>query len=485
MHHKIGGHDEASTSTVWRQSVRCDKHSERWEFAFTTGRHDNSGTSMGSSAGQPSEGIERFTDQTVPIPHRSDCPGRPRGHSMSFLRRLLGKPTIEEFGDRLVRALRKAAPTDGFRHEAVDHLIIRIRDDKEDGITNLGNVYQTHLTIPRRHRAEHLRHCVRVALSSDRKLPSEFDQARPNLRSRLWTRAGFEQMRLKNLYSEGDTGGLDLPSQPVGEHLLACLAYDWPESVQTINDDNLREWGVTNYEALEAALENLEGSIIATSKIGDRLYSFITGDTYDAARLMLVERIKDFELDGAPVAMVPNRESIYITGSDDDVGLEILASLAVKGLGEPYPLSGVPMILQDGEWVDWMPPPSCPSYAKFHELALSFVGSLNDEQKQLLDAAHQRAGIDIFVADLMVRKRPDGSLVSYCVWGEGVDYLLPVPEKVVLVREQPGIVAVGEWETVFDIVGHLMELTDHYPRRYRVRDFPDQASLDAIGMAAL
>jgi hypothetical protein len=30
-----------------------------------------------------------------------------------------------------------------------------------------------------------------------------------------------------------------------------------------------------------------------------------------------------------------------------------------------------------------------------------------------------------------------------------------------------------------------MELTEHYPRRYRVRTFPDKATLDAIGLAEI
>jgi len=141
---------------------------------------------------------------------------------MGLFRRLLGKPTIEEFGDQFVRALRKAASTEEFIHKVVDHQIVRISDGKENGVTNLGNFYQTHLTVPRRHRGDHLRHCVRVALTTDRKLPSDFSEARTNLRSRLWSRAGFEQMRLKNLYTEGDQGAFELPSQPIGAHRCPC-----------------------------------------------------------------------------------------------------------------------------------------------------------------------------------------------------------------------------------------------------------------------
>jgi hypothetical protein len=52
------------------------------------------------------------------------------------------------------------------------------------------------------------------------------------------------------------------------------------------------------YEALEAAIENLDGSTDRFAKLGDHLYSFACEDTYDAARLMLVDRIRGFELEG-------------------------------------------------------------------------------------------------------------------------------------------------------------------------------------------
>ena len=53
-----------------------------------------------------------------------------------------------------------------------------------------------------------------------------------------------------------------------------------------------------------------------------------------------------------------------------------------------------------------------------------------------------------------------------------MDYLMPAVEKVVLVRKHQGMVPLGEWKSVFEIVGHLMDLTDHHPRRYRLRGVP-------------
>ena len=183
--------------------------------------------------------------------------------------------------------------------------------------------------------------------------------------------------------------------------------------------------------------------------------------------------------------MVPNRDTLLITGSDDNVGLQMMIDLAAEHVGGAYPLSGLPLILQDGEWVDWMPPTTCPAYPKFRELASRFVGSLYSEQKRALEAAHQRGGLDIYVASLSGAERPDGELVTFCTWGDGIDSLLPVADKVAFVRDQQGMIAFAEWDRVVEIAGHLMESTDFYPPRYRVRAFPDQESLDAIGRGEL
>ncbi len=296
----------------------------------------------------------------------------------------------------------------------------------------------------------------------------------------------MEHLRLKSLYSDPPPGTLDLPCQPIGEHVLASLAYEGPESVQSIKQENLEQWGVTVYEALEAAKENLDETTLSVAKIGDHLFSFVSEDSYDAVRLLLVDRIKEFDLTGVPVAMIPNRDSILITGSADAVGLARMAELATKALEQPYSLSAVLLILDDGEWADWMPPADHPSYAQFRELEMNFLGFAYAEQEQLLYAALFRGGTDIFVPSFSLATRSDGRKVSFCWWREGVDALLPVTQEVAFM--QKGLEktpAFGDWTRVMEVAGELMELTDHYPRRYRVREFPSSAMLDSIGLSEL
>src|SRR4029079_16247067 len=102
-----------------------------------------------------------------------------------------------------------------------------------------------------------VRHCVRMALTRHKELPKDFEAASPDLRPRIWARATLEQERLRGLIS-GRQGSLAaLPGQAFGEHLQCLLAYDWPESVQTVSADNLARWGVTVFEAMEVARRNI------------------------------------------------------------------------------------------------------------------------------------------------------------------------------------------------------------------------------------
>jgi hypothetical protein len=92
----------------------------------------------------------------------------------------------------------------------------------------------------------------------------------------------------------------------------------------------------------------------------------------------------------------------------------------------------------------------------------------------------------LFVASFSAVEKEGGEQVSYCVWGEGPDTLLPEAEKVVLMRAgADGPAALGDWGPVREVTGVLMEPTEHYPSRHRVRGFPDAAALAAIGVGEM
>lgn len=404
---------------------------------------------------------------------------------MGILDRFFGNPSPRRFAEQLIARVRKADPSAELRYDPEGHRILRIVDGEPAGVIHLDNLYRTYCETPRQGRKEYLGVCVRSALVQHRELPDEFDLASADLRPRLWTRVSFEQIRLKGRL--GEPGGpIDLPTDPIGEHLLATLVYDWPEAVQTINAEDLGRWGVSVYEAMEVARRNLAEVEFGYAKVGEHLYAFMSGDSYDASRLLLIDRIAELELNGRPVALVPNRNSLLIAGEDDPTGLEILAGLGSQQLEEAYALSGVPLVLEDGAWTDWRPPGDHPLHGQFRDMELRWIGPLYTAQKDLLNAAHEAEGDGPFVASFSAVEKEGGELVSYCVWGEGVDSLLPVTRKVVFMKEGgDGPVALGDWDRVRDVAGDLMEPTDDYPARYRVRAFPDDEQLEAIGLGEM
>ena len=344
---------------------------------------------------------------------------------------------------------------DDLQYNAAGGRILRRKDGEPGGVINLGNMFHAYRQAPRSGRPEALRFFARATLAHARAVPEDYEAARPDLRARLWPLAALEKQRLRGLL--GEPGGPDLPAEPVGEHLVATLAYDWPEAVQSLAADNLERWGVTYYEAMEDARRNLHESTLGYAAIGDGFFSFLSGDTYDATRLLLVDRVRTLEVRGRHVAMVPNRDALLITGEDDEAGLAILAELAAKGLEEGYPLSGIPLVLDEDGWADWAPPAGHPLRERFHALRLRWLGPEYAEQKELLDAVHERQGEGVFVASFSAVEKEGGALASYCVWGEGVDTLLPVTDKVAFMTGgHDGPVAMEAWVRVREVAGELM-----------------------------
>jgi hypothetical protein len=293
----------------------------------------------------------------------------------------------------------------------------------------------------------------------------------------------LEQTRLQAQIDGGDASKLEIPEYEIGTHLVASLVYDLPEMMKSINKEQLDKWGVSYYEALEIARENLEQASFAYAQIGDGCYASATGDSYDACRLLLPAQIGRFQVKGDRIAMVPNRDSLLVTGSDDTVGLQIMADLAAKSREDPRPMVPIPIRWDGDAWVDWLPDRNHTASARFYDLARHYFLEVYSDQKQMLERLHEQQGTDVFVATYTLVKKTDDSQYSYAVWANGVKTLLPQAEWVMFVRGEDDLAAVAQWERVQQLVGRLMEPTEHYPARFLVQDFPTDAELEALGTA--
>jgi hypothetical protein len=406
---------------------------------------------------------------------------------VAWLDYLFGPPNRDKFARLVMAELAKLGPATTMRYDAEQFLIER----GSEGFINLANLYQEYCQVPRRERGAVLDRFIRGCVgTTEFELPSDFEDVHPDLLPVVRSRFYLESVGLQSRARGGED--FTVPQQFVGDHLSLSLVYDLPQAMRSIIQEDLDRWGVTLYEAVEAARRNLEqmGNVAFASlqsDSGDGVYFSATGDNYDASRLVMLDLIRKFQVRGDYIAMVPNRDTLVVTGSEDEGGLAVMIKAAEDSFDKPRPISTIALRLEGDSWESWLPERSSPHFAKFHELKVRTVGMEYNDQKELLDQIHDRAGEDLFVATFnAVQRKDSGAVSSYGIWAEGTQSLLPETDDLLLLRGDPSaknveVAASGSWQRVREIVGDLMQPMGLYPERYRVAAFPTAKQLAAIG----
>ena len=185
----------------------------------------------------------------------------------------------------------------------------------------LGNAYREYCSLSPEDRPNSLRRFVRGWLDAHKPTPEEYADIRPDILPAVRSRNFFESARLRMVI--GGNEDTYLQYQTLGDDLGLGLVYDMPDSMKPISNKELELWGVTFYEALEAARENirqLRPQIIGP-KEGEGVYVFTTNDGYDSSRLIILDLIRQFQVKGDYIAMAPGREMLIVAGSEDTPGL--------------------------------------------------------------------------------------------------------------------------------------------------------------------
>jgi hypothetical protein len=393
-----------------------------------------------------------------------------------------GAPSKDKFVSIVLAELKRLEPAAEYKYDADKFLLLR----PDEGFINLANVYAEYCQAEAAGRATLLKRFLHSCIATKSyELPEDFDDIHPDLLPVVRSRFYLESAILQSKFRGGE--GLDMPQMVIGEHLALSLVYDLPTAMRSISQKDLELWNVTFYEAVEAARQNLEQmGEIKFAVLDGRVYASASGDNYDASRLVLLDLIRRFEVRGEHVAMVPNRDTLIVTGSEDDEGLAIMSKIAKDSFDKPRPISTVALRLEGDEWLPWLPAADSPHFADYHELKLRTLGAEYNDQKELLDGILEQTGERVLVASFSaLQNKETGRVASYSVWSEGVESLLPQTDAVMFFRptapDDGKIVAGGAWEHVWQIVGDLMEPQGLYPERYRVREFPSDAQIAKIG----
>lgn len=391
-------------------------------------------------------------------------------------------PDRDEFASQMLEALRQAGETAELRYDAESFCLRSAAEGPY--IFNLDNAYNEYRAAEGNKRPAVIKAFVRAWFSRHKDVPDELEDARHDLLPAVRPRSFFELTRLRTRLEGLDPP--DWPYRPLAEHLGIGLVYDLPESILQIQEHHLAAWEASFEPVLEIALENLaQISHDDYKPIGRGVLASPWHDNHDAARLLLIQKARACDLAGDPVAIVPNRDMLLLTGSEDEAGLVRLAARAAKGLEHPRPLSGIAVRLDGDSWVPFLPEPGHPARPAFRKLAVWALGQAYGEQNELLVALNQKNNHDIFVASLgAFERKEDGEVFSYCVWTEGVPSLLPQTDLVILARPRGendvSLLARAPWDDLQRVAGELLEPLDLYPMRYRARDFPSAEQIAAL-----
>ena len=394
-----------------------------------------------------------------------------------------GPPSRDDFARLMLDALKQAGETDDVRYDA-EQFQLRA-EGAASRLLNLANVYREYSQAPAAQRPEVLRRYVRSWFAYRKELPATLEDACPDLLPCVRSRSYYELGRLQ-LEARG-MGPADWPYQPLAGDLGVGLVYDLPESIVQLQQHQLTEWRTTFDAALAAARQNLaEVSRQEFESPAPGVWRSPWRDNHDAARLVLTDRLAQYEVRGDLVAMVPNRDTLLLTGADDELGLVNLAEQADEAFEQARPVSGLAVRRSGDEWVPFLPPADHPAHDRLKQLLLKSQGQDYNEQAELLRAVCERRGEDVFVASFfLITHKESGEASSYTVWSADIESLLPHTEKVFFVRVSPDgdgeIVGGGDWDRVRDLAGDLMTPMGLYPERYRVREFPPAERLAALG----
>ena len=384
----------------------------------------------------------------------------------------------DAFAQRALETLRASGETRAIHYDP-DAFLLRIGgDDGTASTVFLSNFFAEYTALPEAQRPEVLARLTRMRTAPA--LPATFAEARPHVLPVVRGRTFFEQLWL---VVKGSPEAPPVSSKPLGGALAVGVAFDGPDTLRYLGPEELRRWGVDFEQVLAAALENLrQRSPEPLQPLAPGTCQAPWNDNYAASRLLLDEVVRRCPVRGQPVVLVPHRDLLLITGSEDEDGLRRISASALQAIMAPHALDGRALRLTPEGWVPFMPERLSDAWGDFRKLELFTWARDYTEQGERMEKYYQGRGERPFVATYTPYQDERGHSVSYAVWLKDVDTLLPRTDVLFLVDpalgEDAPPVAVARWDEVMKQSGALfVPVPGFYPVRYRVRGFPSPEQL--------
>ena len=415
---------------------------------------------------------------------------------MDWIRWQFGQPTVADVIQRVVKRLDGAGATDVTSKEDPPEVRFSLNDVQMH--SNLVHLMKDLLRTKgsRARDAEFNRYVEGVVLRPISDVLPEDAEDYASIQSRLLPLLRTRADMGKNALNAAASLSLDqealsresnaTPWRPVSGDYVAMLGLDTPQSTARVVQAMLDRWGVSFETAFDDALRNLRGMSpdSAWRQIAPGLWQGAWNDSYEPSRLLLPDVIYRSGV-AHPVAMVPLRHVLLVADANDIAGLALMAS-ACKQLRQEQSrwLSCRPLQLVEREWQPFEAPEA------LREMYQELIAVEDSEdyaaQKNLMEQRNAQDPSAPFVGTAqLVQFKDSERVLSYSVWSDGVDTLLPHTDLLAFASlDRPDDTVVVAWTDAVRIAGHHMQAVDDlFPRRMRVTVFPtedEQAQLRAV-----
>ncbi|MCU0702307.1 MAG: hypothetical protein MUC96_37905 [Myxococcaceae bacterium] len=412
---------------------------------------------------------------------------------MGFFDWLLGGASSKQaFGEAVIAHLRERGETRTLTlDQAQNRIVVGEPGGQPVAVLSLANAWEEFSALPKdqRHRViERFAAPALLDVSSFSNLEAMKGSLLPRVRDRLYP--NLLALRMRQQLGPGlDVGKTqpELPHRPLADWLAVSLCIDLPTSIADCLGHHFTDWKASFDELFPIALGNLRArSQQPFVRVAPGVYVSPFRDSHDPARLLLSELFASFELKGAPVAGVPNRDTLIVTGADDEAGLSEFVTLMKMGLKEPRPVSSAPLVLGEGGWSMFDPAFEGPLAAELRLLAAQVPIEHHAQQKEALEAEFARLEREVFVATYTAFRSPEGRVRTFGTWARGVPTLLPKTDELMLtVMPEDGqgepVVTRATWDSVTRVCGHrLVREPGLWPERWLATSFPSDDELAAI-----
>lgn|GEM_PF-3737532 len=391
--------------------------------------------------------------------------------------------TPAEFAQHLVDEIFAHGEREEVTYDAEEN-VIRSGDG---GVLSLSRIYREYCKLDPDDREGFCHNIVRTWFIRYFEMPDDFEDARPDILVAVRSRSYHENLKLHftlEKMEEAQQQGEELseasapalpPYKPFASILGVTPVYDFPTGIRPLSQLEYSQWGMEMEELIEVGVGNLHEQphpmgYLSSSQAGEDiagsleevfrnahpedfadlppgLYTMVNGDSYSASRLLDIEMVRKLNVQGDPVAMLPTRETLFITGSEDEQMLEVMVVMASNAFdqAERAITGGAFRLNELNEWEYWMPPPHSPSAAAFFSLHAKSLAQDFCEQGAILRDFYKNQERRIAIPDVIAQETPSkvsNVTASITRWEKGAVTLLPRADVVVMDIEKtlvPGV----------------------------------------------